>query len=150
MYSISYSFYFYILTVVFEWGVIIFEFIFAINIISGGTVIETFKDPCSRRVLATMIRETSEVLSVVSRSSKWKPSMELVSWMLTPWLLEMILCLPYYFIYLISFVTCLPLLSVPSVGQTDLLEGRSCVDTQSLLDLITVCILYYDAILLIV
>lgn len=57
---------------------------------------------------------------------------------MSPWLLEMIMCLPFYLIYLLSFVTPLPLFPMPSVGQTDLADGRTCTETQALLDLISV------------
>jgi hypothetical protein len=107
------------------WGVLVFECVYALNILSGGSVRHTLQDPRWRLVYATMIREACEGLFEAARGGVWSPSMELLlSFGAGPWLLEMILVLPGPLFALAANCVGVPRSDLLSPGQFDISVGR--------------------------
>ena len=52
---------FYYIIIAHHWGVLIYEHLYALNAIHGGTIMETLQNYNCRRVYASMIRETFNV-----------------------------------------------------------------------------------------
>lgn len=115
----------------YSWGVLVWENLYALNTVSGGTLSETLLLPESdaRLLLAAMTRECRNALSVAARGGGWRASFTLVSstGAVNPWLLEMLLVLPMPLALFHLAAWCLgilPPLGIMSPGQLDLSEGR--------------------------
>lgn len=115
----------------YSWGVLIWENLYALNVVSGGTISETFlsRDCNTRFLLAAMTRECRNALTIAARGGGWRASFTLVSstGAINPWLLEMLLVLPAPIAVFQLFAWCfgiLPPVGLISPGQLDLSEGR--------------------------
>lgn len=110
----------------FQWGVLIFENLYALNILTKGSINYTLANRKWRLMLALMIRENYQSLHKAARGGIWKPDLQLVyaSWF-TPWMLEMILILPdFLFTTIFWFMGLFAREGLISPGQMDLMEGR--------------------------
>lgn len=119
----------------YSWGVMLWECLFAINVLTGGTIRDTLLSDAqnaalSRQVLAAMVRECRLALKAAARNGPWQPQFRLLSSVLTPWLWEMLLSLPWPLSgkNLVTFCCwltgVLPPQGIISPGQLDLAEGR--------------------------
>jgi len=124
----------------YSWGVMVWENLFSLNVIGGGSIRDTlFRDsraPRTRLLLAAMTRECRLALSSAARGGQWRPQFRLLSSMLNPWLWEMLLSLPWPLSGAGLLTLCcwicgvLPPENIISPGQLDLAEGR-CTMTES-------------------
>ena len=76
---------------------------------------------------------------MAARGGKWKPDFALVSWVLTPWALEMLLALPSPWFQLLALLLSLPAPALPAPGLEDLVEGRKTMTSAHLDELVQVC-----------
>eukprot|EP01036_Dinobryon_divergens_P024514 gene24512-32971_t len=117
----------------FSWGILIFENLYALNILTRGSLSFTVSKRKWRLILAMMVRESVVALMRASRGGAWKPDLMGVSTWLTPFVLEMMLILPQP-LFAIGFYFAVGSLSdggQGSPGQQDLSEGRkTMIDAQ--------------------
>jgi len=108
-----------------SWGVLVYENLYVLNILSKGTLMHTLSKREWRLILALMIRESYKILDKAARGGKWKPDLLLINANVTPWRLELLLVLPD----LLFWPACwalglLPPAALMSPGQLDLAQGR--------------------------
>ena len=112
-------------SIAFSWGVLIYENLYALNILTKGSLRDTLANSKYRMLLALMIRENCNTLKAAAKGGAWEPNILLISSMLSPKLFEMLLLLPTPLFNLIYFLLGLfPPAYVMSPGQQDLIEGR--------------------------
>ena len=117
----------------FTWGVLVWENLHSINMLTGGSMLGTLRNPRARLILASMVRESTQVLQHAARGGNWKPEFLLLSEMLTPRFFELMLCLPtWLFVLLLRLMGLAPQVEgLMSPMLIDHLEGRkSCNETQ--------------------
>jgi ketopantoate reductase len=109
-----------------QWGTLVHENLYALNILTKGSLGDTLAKREWRLILALMTRESYRILSSAARGGGWKPELLLVSSFLTPWMVEMILALPTPLFSLLFYLFGLLPESnrLMSPGQLDLTEGR--------------------------
>lgn len=125
----------------YSWGVMVWECLFALNVIAGGALQETLlADGEMRLVLAAMLRESRQALSAAARGGAWRPSFRLISSLISPWSFEMLLVLPLPRRVLWCVMWLLGALpsggSIISPGQLDLAEGRKTMVQEHLGELV--------------
>lgn len=76
------------------YGNLLYENIYAISVLSKLSVAQTMRTFRYRLLFAYTIREACIAMGSASRGNGWTPDMCLVSTLLTPRLLELLLCLP--------------------------------------------------------
>ena len=138
----------------YSWGVMVWENLYALNVVAGGSIRDTLLLSSSARgghghgaaaatpaaaaaatvaatrlLLAAMTRECRVALTAAARGGQWRPQFRLQSTWLSPWLWEMLLVLPgggsLGLLRLACwFLDVLPSEGVISPGQLDLAEGR--------------------------
>lgn len=119
-----------------SWGVLMYDNLYALNALTGGTMSATMSNYQYRLVYASMLRECRKALQAASRGGGWKPDISLISSYLTPLMFELILVLPNVLFYLVIYMLDLMPVSLASPMQIDLLEGRFTVATENLTELI--------------
>jgi len=121
----------------YAWGVLMWECSYSLNVISGGTLVDTYKSRKWRLILAAMLREARKALVKAAKGGEWKPDFLLISPYLSPWVYEMILVLPDPLYYLLAWsLGFLPTRDVISPGQFDIAEGRRSTCVSQLNELI--------------
>lgn len=115
----------------YTWGVLLWENIHCINLLTGGTLYETICNTQARLVLASMMRECLLTLTKGAGSGKWKAELLVYSAWITPHTLELWLCLPSWLLFpLLWFWDMMPAKVMGSM-LSDSLEGRrTCNNTQ--------------------
>lgn len=120
------------------WGLMVYEHLHVLNILTRGTLQETLANREWRLLYALLIRESNEVLCCAARGGVWKPDLLLMTSWLSPKLLELLVIMPDpLFSLLFWALGLLPAQGVISPGQLDLAEGRrtmACVNLQELVD----------------
>ena len=61
------------------WGTLIYENLYALNAIAGGTLAETLSNSTTRNILADMVRDCRIALVTAAMGKGWKPDLTLVS-----------------------------------------------------------------------
>mmetsp|Transcript_25189 Transcript_25189/g.41974 ORF Transcript_25189/g.41974 Transcript_25189/m.41974 type:complete len:483 (+) Transcript_25189:186-1634(+) len=108
-----------------SWGVLLFETLCVLNILTKGSLQDTLSKREWRLILALMVRESYKVLTKAAKGGKWKPDLTLLNPSLSSWLLEMMLVMPdALFWSLFWFYGLVPDPTICSPGQLDLMEGR--------------------------
>eukprot|EP01038_Epipyxis_sp_PR26KG_P010655 gene10655-14310_t len=121
----------------YSWGVLVYENFYTLNILTGGSLVETLSKRKWRLILALMLRESSKLLTVASRGGKWQPELLPISSTLNVWLLELVLVLPFPFFQIIYYLTGMyPRDHIISPGQMDIAEGRKTMTDWHLSELI--------------
>eukprot|EP00599_Poterioochromonas_sp_BG-1_P001738 CAMPEP_0173149196 /NCGR_PEP_ID=MMETSP1105-20130129/10183_1 /TAXON_ID=2985 /ORGANISM="Ochromonas sp., Strain BG-1" /LENGTH=398 /DNA_ID=CAMNT_0014064019 /DNA_START=36 /DNA_END=1229 /DNA_ORIENTATION=+ len=109
----------------FAWGTLVYENLYALNILTKGSLKDTLSRRDWRLIYALMIRENLNSLFVASKGGTWKPDLLLISSIISPKLLELMLIMPdFVFNLLIYLLDLSPNGQVISPGQFDLMEGR--------------------------
>ena len=117
----------------YTWGVLVWENLHSVNMLTGGSMLSTLRNPRARLILASMVREAAQTLRHAARGGDWKPDFLLLSEMLSPRLFELLLCLPtQLFLLLLALFGLTPQAEgLMSPMLIDHLEGRkSCNETQ--------------------
>lgn len=126
----------------YSWGVMIWENLYALNIITGGTLRDTLSQRDARLILAVMARECRRTLKTAARGGEWRPLFKLVSTILSPWSLEMLLALPlpfggdFFSHILFLLLGLLPPDGIISPGQLDMAESRKTMSDMHLGELV--------------
>lgn len=129
----------YVFRIAFSWGVLIYENLYALNILTKGTLRDTLANSKYRMILALMIRENCKTLAAAARGGAWEPNILMISSMLSPKLFEMLLLFPTPFFNLIYYLLGLfPPQHIMSPGQQDIMEGRKTMTFAHLNELIDV------------
>lgn len=116
-----------------------YEHLYALNIISKGSIRDTLYNRKYRLWYALMIRETTTALTAAARGGGWKPEFLLISEIMTVKMYEMFLLLPnFLFIPLAWILGTLPNANIISPGQLDIIEGRRTATSKALAELISV------------
>jgi ketopantoate reductase len=111
------------------WGMLVFEHIYALNALSGGTIADTLVDSRWRAIYAHMVRESKDTLVMAGREG-WKVDMTLILdavFVSSIWAFEMLLVLPTPLFYLIARPIGIAIFgSNATTGptQVDVLQGR--------------------------
>lgn len=114
-----------------SWGVIVYECLYALNTVTGGTINDTLFIDNSRVIFACMIRECRHSLLAASRGGKWRPDLTLVFASGNLWCFEMILALPNPFFGMAKWIFGLPAANSLGPGCVDLAAGReTCILAQ--------------------
>ncbi len=122
----------------------IYENIYALNILTKGTINDTLNNYRWRQVLALMVRENIQALTAASNGGGWEPSFHLIKGVLSPKLFELLLLLPNPFFQAAYWLLGLQLsFPVMSPGQQDLMEGRRTMTSTNLQELVDVSCSYY-------
>ncbi|RYH15004.1 hypothetical protein EON65_32565 [archaeon] len=117
----------------------IYETCHLLNIFTKGTLNHTLALRSHRLVLALLIREHIDVLEAAARGGKWKPDLLMMTFYLTPKLLEMTVLLPdMCFALVFWFFGLYPRDGVMSPAQFDLMEGRKTIVLGNLKELVEV------------
>jgi len=127
-----------------SWGTLVWENIYALNALTGGTMAQMLRRRSNRLVLAAMIRECSVALKAAARGGKWQIDFSLVVGssliVLTPWTIELMLVLPDALYYPFAFITglssCVPT-SLSSPLALDIDEGRETMARFHMLELLS-------------
>ena len=108
------------------WGTIIYETLYVLNAVCGGTLASTMTNGTTRSILACMVRECRAALMLAAGGGKWAPDLMLV-WPLvaSAWALEMVLALPMPLFSLLKNITSLPAVNLPGPGLVDIDAGRT-------------------------
>lgn len=123
----------------FSFGVLIYENIYALNILTKGTINDTLANYRWRQILALMVRENILALGAASKGGVWEPSFHLIKGVLSPKLFEVLLLLPNPLFQVIYWLLGLQLsIPVMSPGQQDLTEGRKTMTSINLQELVDV------------
>ena len=119
---------------IYAWGMLIWESAFGLNALTGGSMLDTLRDARCRAILASMFREGVAALDTASHGGGgWAPDLLLISPLLSPWLYEMMLCLPTIIFRLAAWaMNILPPSSLPSTVLLDIDEGRTTMISTSL------------------
>lgn len=144
--------------IAFAWGILVYENLYALNILTKGTLLDTLSRREWRLIYALMIRENlnvnfflffhppqpltfiSQTLIAAAGGGSWKPDILLISSILSPKLLEIALIMPnFVFNFLFYILDIFPTPNVISPGQFDLMEGRKTMTTNYLSELVEVC-----------
>lgn len=107
-----------------SWGVLVFESVYALNAVTGGTMADMLRHWRWRVVLSSMIREQCKALTTAARGGRWKPDLSLVVPILTPKMLEMLLVLPGFVLFPLMYLLQFRLPALPSPILVDLGNGR--------------------------
>lgn len=107
----------------YSWGVVLYECLYALNAVTGGTMRATLGSWRRRVVYATMIREGLQGLRKAAGRGGWRPSLQLICG-LAPKALELLLVLPDPLFWLVARVCGLSIEELPSPLLQDLTEGR--------------------------
>lgn len=107
------------------WGVLMYESIYALNAVTGGTMRGLLDNWRWRVILSCMIREQIKALNAAARGGAWKPNLSLVApSIMTPKLLEMLLLLPSFVLFPLMAVLQFRVPALPSPILVDLNNGR--------------------------
>lgn len=120
------------------WGIVLYENLFALNAITGGSLSFTLSKYRWRMIYAAMIRENYKAFQLAARGGPWKPEFELISSFLTPWVLEMVLAMPGPLFAIAGYLFGLPRGVVGSPATGDLTAGRQTMTTVALMELVQV------------
>jgi hypothetical protein len=126
-------------SIAFSFGVLIYENIYALNILTKGTINDTLGNYRWRQILALMVRENILALAAASKGGAWEPSFHLIKGILSPKLFEILLLLPNPLFQLVYWILGMQLsVAVMSPGQQDLTEGRKTMSSTNLQELVDV------------
>jgi ketopantoate reductase len=116
----------------YTWGVLVWENIHCVNMLTGGSIYSTLENKEARLIIASMISESVLSLKRAARGGKWKPDFLVYSQYLSASTLEKILCLPTSLcMTLLWCFGVLPHKDIQSPMLIDYLEGRvTCNKTQ--------------------
>jgi len=123
--------------------VLLYENIYALNILTKGSLYDTLQNRQWRLIIALMIRENIQSVAAASKGT-WSPQLLLLSTFLTPKFLEMLLIMPLIVCSLgFSLLGIYPNRYLISPGQHDLMENRKTMTKLFLQDMVEVSIIAY-------
>ena len=115
-----------------------FENIYALNILTKGSLRDTLNNRSWRLLIALMIRENIQAVQAASKGT-WTPQLLLISTFLTPKIMEMFLIMPnFVFQILFYFFGVFPTQNIISPGQHDVMEGRTTMTKLNLKEFVDV------------
>jgi len=121
----------------YTWGILLWENLHCVNMMTGGTIYETIWDKRARLILASMMRESLLSLKSAAGGGRWAPEMLTITQWISPHCFELWLCLPgWIFIALISIFGICPPPELPSPMLMDSNEGRTTVNATQLGELV--------------
>lgn len=116
----------------------IYENIYALNILTKGSIQDTINNRSWRLIIALMIRENLQAVQVASKGT-WSPQLLLVSTLLTPKIMEMMLIMPNFLFNILFYIFSIaPNHNIISPGQHDLMECRKCMSKLYLQEMVDV------------
>lgn len=142
-----------------SWGVLLYELLYSLNTLTGGTLADSLSDGEVRMVYASLLRECRGALRTAARSGAWRPDFSLCCttsatiWLTSSghvdacWLLEILLSAPDWLFNLARVgqwyfnVPCGSSVAggmnlINSPGQIDILAGRPTCNARTLGDII--------------
>ena len=120
------------------WGTIVYETLYVLNAVCGGTLASTMGEPTTRSILACMVRECRAALMLAARGGKWEPDLILVwPWVASAWALEMVLALPYPLFLMMKNISGLPAVNLPGPGLVDIDAGKATMVRGSFAEIIS-------------
>ena len=122
----------------YTWGVLLWENVHCVNMLTGGTIYDTLWDKKARLILASMIRESLLALKSAACGGRWAPEMPTITQWISPYRFELWLCMPdWIFIAMITLFGMCPPPELQSPMLVDNLEGRTTVNTTQLGELVS-------------
>jgi hypothetical protein len=142
-----------------SWGVLLYELLYSLNTLTGGSLADTLADGEVRMVFASLLRENRMALRKAARNGAWRPdfslscSSSLTVWLTSSghvdacWVLEMLLSAPnwlfntarvgqWYFNVPLGSSKAGGMNLITSPGQCDLLTGRPTCNSRTLEEII--------------